>query len=365
MSSILSDDTANNRIWVRAEKKLNEKRVAIVPKDAETLIKAGYEVTVEQSGQRCIDISAYEAVGCNIAEEGSWPQAPTDTFVLGVKELPAGDTHLNHRHIYFGHVFKDQPGWEHTLGRFIKGQGILYDLECLVDENDRRIAAFGYWAGYAGAAAAVMAWIGQQAGNVPPVGPIGSYPNVEALLGELRGGLENAGDKPTMIVIGALGRTGSGATDLGIALGLEITKWDMAETASGGPFPEIQNHSIFVNCILASKDCPRFVTADDIRVPDRRLSVIADVSCDPESAYNPIPVYNRSTTFDAPTVSVPIEGRPLDVVAIDHLPSMLPLESSEDYSRQLMTALMDLKEPEKGIWGRALNQFNKNVKRLD
>ncbi len=364
MSNMSSAGRDNTHIWVRAEKKENERRVAIVPKDAETLIKAGYKVTVEASGQRCITTDAYQSVGCHIAPEDSWTEAPADAFILGVKELPDADEDLIHRHIYFGHVYKDQPDWQHTLGRFVSGNGILYDLECLVDENERRIAAFGYWAGYAGAATAVMTWLGQQAGLVPPVGSIGSYPNVEALLAELRTGLEKVGNKPNMIVIGALGRTGSGATDLGKALGMDISKWDMAETASGGPFPEIQKHSIFVNCILASPSCPRFVTADDIQVEDRRLSVIADVSCDPESAYNPIPIYNRSTTFDSPTVSAVAGDNPLDIVAIDHLPSMLPLESSEDYSKQLMTALIDLKEPEKGIWGRALDQFNRNIARL-
>lgn len=364
MPSNSMKDRANNQIWVRAEMKENERRVAIVPKDAETLIKVGYDITVEKSSQRCIDVSEYEAVGCKVAEEASWHNAPRDAFILGVKELPEGESDLIHRHIYFGHVYKDQPDWKHTLGRFVKGDGTLYDLECLVDENNRRIAAFGYWAGYAGAAVAVKVWCGQKQGAVPPVSAISAYSNVDALIAELSETLRSIGEKPTMIVIGALGRTGSGATDLGLALGMDITKWDMAETASGGPFPEIQQHSIFVNCILANKDCPRFVTAEDIKAADRKLSVIADVSCDPESAYNPIPIYNKATKFDDPTVAVLKGDTPLDVTAIDHLPSMLPLESSEDYSRQLMTALIDLKEPEAGIWGRALEEYNRNIARL-
>ncbi|OUR79258.1 saccharopine dehydrogenase [Alphaproteobacteria bacterium 46_93_T64] len=352
------------KIWIRTEHKSNERRVAVVPKDAAALIQAGYDVTVEKSSERCVDITEYEAVGCAIADEGSWPSAPKDAFILGVKELPSGDEDLIHRHIYFGHVYKDQPGWQHTLGRFVSGGGSIYDLECLVDENNRRVAAFGYWAGYAGAAVAAMAWCGQQAGNSPSLGPLHSYANVDALLSELRANLDRSPDKPNMVVIGALGRSGSGAVDLGEALGLEVSKWDMAETASGGPFPELQQHSIFVNCILATKDCPRFVTANDIQVDGRRLSVISDVSCDPESIYNPIPIYNRSSTFDAPIVPI-LEGpQPLDVIAIDHLPSLLPLESSADYSDQLTKALMELNEPEKAIWGRALDQFNKNVTRL-
>lgn len=360
----MSEKAVKAHIWLRTESKANEERVAVVPVDAKALIAAGFQVTVEQSSQRSIAIEDYRNVGCDIASEGSWPTAPKDAFILGVKELPEADTDLEHRHIYFGHVYKDQPGWQKTLNRFVSGGGTLYDLEVLVDEPGRRIAAFGYWAGYAGAAAAVMTWLGQQAGNVPALNKISSYPNVRELLKELATGIAKCDTQPSIVVIGALGRSGSGAVDLGQELGLEVSKWDMAETASGGPFPELQQHTIFVNCILASPSCPRFVTADDIKVEDRKLSVISDVSCDPESVYNPIPIYNKCTTFSNPVIRI-IEGtRPLDVIAIDHLPSMLPREASEDYSSQLIKALLELDEPAKDIWGRALDQYNKNIARL-
>lgn len=352
------------KLWVRAESKANEKRVALVPGDAKTLIDAGFDVIVEHSEDRAIDISEYERVGCSLASAGSWISAPQDAFILGVKELPDGDTPLIHRHIYFGHVYKDQPGWQHTLSRFVQGNGQLYDLECLVDENGRRVAAFGYWAGYAGAAVSVQVWAGQKAGNTPALASVSDYPNVETLLAELGGSLENIGGKPSMIVIGALGRSGSGATKLAEQLGLTVSKWDMAETESGGPFPEIRQHDIFVNCILASPSCPKFVTQEDVMASDRALSVIADVSCDPESTYNPIPIYNRSTTFTDPTIRVTDGSLPLDVMAIDHLPSMLPLESSIDYSQQLTPTLLSLGQPEIGALGRALAEFNRNITRI-
>lgn len=354
----------SQKIWLRAESKKNERRVTVVPDDAVKLIDAGFDVVVEKSTQRCIPVEDYEAIGCQIVEEGAWASAPKDAFILGIKELPKGDSNLQHRHIYFGHVFKNQPGWEHTLGRFVSGQGTLYDLECLVDENQRRVAAFGYWAGYAGAAVAVQAWCHQKLNEGAPLKSVHDYPNTDALITELTGKITQINEKPNMVVIGALGRSGSGAVDLGEKLGLNVSKWDMAETASGGPFPEIQNHSLFVNCILANASCPRFVTADDIKVEGRRLSVICDVSCDPESTYNPIPIYDRTTTFNDPIIRVLDEKLPLDVTAIDHLPSMLPLESSTDYSNQLTPVLLTLDKPTKDVWGRALEQYNKNIARI-
>lgn len=43
--------------------------------------------------------------------------------------------------------------------RFVKGKtGKLFDLEFLTDVTGRRVAAFGYYAGFAGAAVAVDVW---------------------------------------------------------------------------------------------------------------------------------------------------------------------------------------------------------------
>ncbi len=355
----------STHIWIRAETKPLEQRVALVPADAAKLIAAGFRVTAEESSQRAIPIGRYAEAGCEIAAENSWAEAaPDDAFILGVKDLPDNGTPLRHKHIYFGHVYKDQPDWQDTLGRFPAGGGTLFDLEFLTNEDGRRIAAFGYWAGYAGAAVAVATWCGQRAGNQPPLAPITAYPSREPLLAELSAALAGGSEKPDMLVIGALGRSGSGAVDLAESLGLSVTKWDMAETASGGPFPEIRRHSIFVNCILASPGCPRFVGPEDADASDRRLSVVSDVSCDPGSIYNPIPIYDRSTEFDNPTLRVREGATPLDIVAIDHLPSMLPMESSEDFSSQLLPGLLTLDNPKAGVWGRALEVFEKNVARL-
>ena len=52
----------------------------------------------------------------------------------------------------FAHCYKHQAGWNDILSRFHLGNGLLYDLEFLQDENKRRVAAFGFYAGFAGCA---------------------------------------------------------------------------------------------------------------------------------------------------------------------------------------------------------------------
>ena len=345
-------------LWVRAEQRENEERVGLTPKGAADLIKAGLRVTVEQSSVRAIGIEGYKDAGCEIAPENTWPSAPSDAIIFGLKELPEDGTPLPHRHIMFGHAYKGQPSGRILLDRFKAGGGTLYDLEYLVDETGRRVAAFGYWAGYAGAAVTLRCWIAQQNGGI--AGPVAVFENSDALLADLQTQIAGL-DKTSLnaLIIGALGRVGTGASDLLTALEIPVTKWDMAETANGGPFPEVLEHALFLNCILARPGTPVFVPTTTTTDP-RRLSVIGDIACDPDSDFSPIKVYDRTTTWDQPGLRVHPEP-PLDVTAIDNLPSMLPVESSEDYAQQLLPSLVTLTSLDQGVWARAAATFQEHL----
>ncbi len=342
-------------LWVRAEQRPNEERVGLTPEGAAALIRAGIRVTVEESSVRAIPMDGYRAAGCEIAAENLWPQAPADAIIFGLKELPEDGTPLTHRHIMFGHAYKGQPAGRELLRRFRAGGGVLYDLEYLVDESGRRVAAFGYWAGFAGAAVSLKCWAAQQRGGI--AGPVAKYPGKAALIADLERELAGM-DRPRAIVIGALGRVGTGASDLCAAMGVDVTKWDMAETASGGPFPEVLQHEIFLNCILARPGCPVFVPAS-AKTDARRLTVIGDIACDPTSDFSPIKVYDRATDWDAPALRMH-DAPPLDVTAIDNLPSLLPVESSEDYAAQLLPSLLTLTDLQLGVWGRAKVEYDRH-----
>ncbi len=345
-------------LWMRAEQRPNEDRTGLTPEGAAALIARGIRLTVEESRTRIIPVDDYARAGAEIAPEGSWPEAPRNAVIFGLKELPEDGTPLIHRHIMFGHAYKGQPAGRALLERFREGGGTLYDLEYLLDENGRRVAAFGYWAGFAGAAVALKCWLAQQAGGI--CGPVAAYPDKAALLDELRADMPAA--RPEALVIGALGRVGTGAADLCEEMGMRVTKWDKAETAHGGPFPEVAEHEIFLNCILAMPGTPVFVPADMAGAP-RRLRVIGDIACDPTSDFSPIKVYDRTTTWDAPALRVH-DDPPLDVTAIDNLPSLLPLESSQDYAAQLLPSLLALDAPDAGVWGRAKTIFDQHMGEL-
>ncbi|MGB1237762.1 MAG: saccharopine dehydrogenase [Pseudomonadales bacterium] len=346
-------------LWLRAETKPLEERTALPPQFAAKLIEHGFKVTVEQCPQRIFDIQSYRDAGCEIETAHSWQtKAPADAIIFGLKEFSASETFpLSHKHIQFAHAYKEQKGWQDVLNRFSQGAGTLYDIEFLVDDSGRRVAAFGYWAGYSGCAVAVMEWIAKRTGK--PLTALSSYPDREAMLKHIREQLANLADAPSVIVLGAKGRSGTGATDFASALGLSVTPWDIAETAKGGPFEEILAHNIFVNCVFIQQMIPPFITREMLEAP-AKLEVISDVSCDPFGEYNPLPIYRECTSFTVP--STIIEGSSdVSLVAIDHLPSLLPRESSEDFCEQLFPTLLEIAQIDQGVWQRAKETFEKHA----
>jgi len=48
-------------------------------------------------------------------------------------------------------------------------------------------------------------------------------------------------------------------------------------------------------------------------------------------------------------------------MAIDNLPSLLPLESSEDFAGQLLPHLLTYEADTAGVWSRALYLFARNL----
>jgi saccharopine dehydrogenase (NAD+, L-lysine-forming) len=195
-------------------------------------------------------------------------------------------------------------------------------------------------------------------------GPLQPWANPDALITAVRSALESVANnvKPKVIILGAKGRSGSGAVWAAEQCGLEMTAWDLEETKAGGPFDEILTHDIFVNCVylMPGVSIPPFLTLEGVAKEDRKLTVLADVSCDPTSPDNVVPVYKDATTLEEPVVRVVDGEKPFDVVAIDHMPTLVPTNASEDFSASLTPALNDLLKEngqEEGMWKRATAKF--------
>ena len=282
---------------------------------------------------------------------------------------------LKHTHIQFAHCYKNQSNWEEVLSRFPSGSGTLLDLEFLTNDTGRRVAAFGYHAGYAGAAIAIITWAWQldPAHKNTPLPAVDYYKSESDLVAKVKSSIDEgvrfSTHLPRILVIGALGRCGNGAVTLCEQAGIpasSILKWDLPETKKGGPFQEIVESDIFVNCIYLSSPIPPFVSPASLASPSRKLSVVCDVSCDTTNPHNPIPIYDICTTFSHPTVPVKVDrDPPLSVISIDHLPSLLPREASEAFSEDLIPYLLTLKDRKtERVWQQAEELFKEKVMTL-
>ena len=351
------------RLWIRAEARETERRAPVVPAEVRRLVAAGFEVTVEESPSRVFSVEEYAEAGAAVAPAGSWVDAPGDAFVLGIKELPEQPDTLRHRHVYFAHAFKGQSDAVATLTRFRDGGGTLFDLEYLTDENGRRVVAFGYWAGYVGAALGVLHLAGTLRGPLTPMSR-----------GELDGMLRAAGRAGThaqlALVTGARGRSGRGAQKALEVAGIPVTGWDRRETRDLHK-QALLGHDLLVNCVVTHTPTTPFVVAEDFG-HERRLRVLADVTCDVTGPTNMLPVNTAITTWREPVRRLDeghpeVGNGPLDVIAIDNLPSLLPREASEGFSADLTPHLLGLAVPAdpSGPWQAARRSFDQALARLE
>ncbi|KAJ7790439.1 hypothetical protein B0H14DRAFT_2625990 [Mycena olivaceomarginata] len=106
-----------------------------------------------------------------------------------------------------------------------------------------------FHAGFAGAAAGALALLSQKSRE--KLGHLQPFENDTVMVASIKQLLRGRGKGVKVLVIEALGRD-------------DIIKWDMDETAKGGPFQEILNVNIFVNCIYLNSQISSFVTQDQI-----------------------------------------------------------------------------------------------------
>lgn len=342
--------------WIRDEVKIGERRSPITPEDASILKSKGFQITVEKSLTRVFKDEEYKKVGCNLVESQSWIHAPLDTFIVGLKELPLPNEkpgitfELKHKHILFAHCYKNQSGWKETLSRFTTGKGELLDLEFLTFDDGKRVAAFGKEAGYAGMALGVLIWAFQQVhGFKTPFPSVKPYNFKSELINDIKSELTKVGRFPNAFIVGSNGRSGSGAVECLKSIGIhDVICWNSKDTKNPGPYLEMTEKDILCNCIYLNSTIPRniFIDKETIeksnQLGKRKISVLVDVSCDVTNPKNPLPISDKSTTFSEPIHRLGTSSHPVDIIAIDHLPTLIPRESSSEFSKLLLPHLETL-----------------------
>lgn len=315
-------------IYLRSESYANEYRVALVPDDIAKLVSKGFSVVVESSAPapRIFPDSAYSSAGALVTTEKWYSYgfaqglfAPgTGQFVIGLKELDGLDKLSSHTHIYFSHSYKGQKGAEEVLSAFFRGGSILYDLEYFRNPDGSRVLAFGKYAGMVGAALGLL-----QMKRKEDICNLKPWKSLDDMMGEV--GVSHNDSKILII--------GNGRCSSGVQTVLKDVGCDFDVVGREG-VENIYEYDIVFNCIALS------VESTDVwmRKGDTILKdiLVVDISCDYMKPNNPLAIYSEGTSMETPVLHVTDR---ISVIAIDNLPSLLPVEASVEFSG-LLTGLL-------------------------
>jgi len=310
------------KLFIRKEIN-NEYRAPLIPEDCGKLVCAGYEIFVEHSKNRCFSDEEYLRNGCELVNK-----PPDSAIIIGLKEITNPDFY-RFKNMYFAHCYKNQSNAKNILSQFAKNNGVIYDYEYIVDADNKRLIAFGFWAGFMGTCLGICQYLqkinsGEDLNNLKP---IRSHEILEILY--------KVPFRVNIGIIGINGRCGQGCRSVLDKLMLEY------KSHTRGCQFDLYDCDIIINCIhLKPYSQDVFISKDNLhRFPN--LKVIVDVSCDVNASNNPIQLDYKVTNIYKPVCKY----KHIDIIAIDNLPTLLPKESSTEFSHKLVELI-----PNKDIW---------------
>ena len=311
------------KLFIRNESRKNEYRTPLTPQDCKELIEKGFIIYFEKSQNRCFSDKEY--INCNCILSNIIPE---DFIIIGLKEIE-NESFFKYKNIYFSHSFKNQLNSYEILNKFKINKGCILDYEYILDNNNKRKIAFGFWAGFAGTALGLLQYI-QRINNLDNIKNIKPYNDFNDLL-------KNFTNIPpvNIAIIGINGRCGQGSKTFLDKLNINYTGFSRNDSIN------LKGFHIIVNCIYLSSES-NFVIINDESINEfNDLKVIVDISCDIKALNNPIKLEYALTDFENPVYRY----KNIDIIAIDNLPTLLPKDSSIEFSSKLKELLQD-----KNIW---------------
>lgn len=337
-------------IYLRSESNRNEKRTPITPVDCSNLSKNGFLIYVQKSPHRVYSDQEYEEKGAIITDLLWYDPIFQHGLIVGLKEFPELDRLAGHSHLFFSHSYKKQANANTILNAFQQSKSKIYDFEYITDEKQERLLAFGEYSGLVGG---VLGLLFFENSFLPKLSPWTSYEemissvHITKLIQHYSPGIQKnymkpgifegqGGGKgepwvpPKIAVIGPNGRCGTGVCKVLNHFSIPFTPI-LKETDKS----RLTEFDIIYNCILLDSGFKEAWLTHQTEFSKRVLLV--DVSCDPTKPNNPFPIYSNATSWTHPVYNDP--NKPLDVIAIDNMPSLLPRESS-DYFSSLLTKIL-------------------------
>jgi alanine dehydrogenase len=359
---------------IREGKVPADKRVAFSPAQCAALQSSGaFDVTVQPSPVRAYTDAEYAEAGIKLSEN-----LHHCDILFGIKEVPVDQLIPHKSYLFFSHTIKKQAHNQKLMKAMLDKHITLFDYECLRDIKGNRILGFGYYAGIVGAYNGIREWgIRNHLYSLKPANQCFDY---EELCNEL----SKANPGNCKILLTGSGRVGHGAMEIMEELNIkkvsteeylndsfeepvfchinydEYYRHKSGRTFDKGRFKsnpeEFESDfnkftsvtDIYISCHYWDSSSPRLFKMEDIRNPEWRISVIADITCDIDGS---IPTTLRSSTIASPSYGVdqlsymetdPYERGSITVMAVDNLPCELPRSASEYFGNELIVKIMPL-----------------------
>lgn len=352
-----------------------DRRVPLTPPQITALEETYPDVQffVQPSDYRCYSNEEYEYLDIPLKED-----LKDCDILMGVKEVDKRTFIPGKTYLFFAHVAKKQPHNREMFREMAVKNLSLIDFEYLTTDKGQRVVAFGRHAGIIGAYNGLRAR-GIKT-NIFKLKPAYQCHDLDEMWAGLRLIDLNPGLK---ILVTGEGRVAHGAIEtLGVANVVQVKpddflnrNFDVPVFCQIGPqnytrhkagnafsfnhftkFPQeyesaFQPYTKVTDILITGHFwhplSPVFFTREDMKKPDFRISVIADISCDINS---PIPSTIRPTTISDPFYSYNphleieepafLRSTNVTVMSIDNLPGELPRDASLEFGKMLMSNVL-------------------------
>jgi alanine dehydrogenase len=310
---------------IRSELNPFEARTPIIPDDIPALLPL-YNIKIESSVTRCYSDTAYQKVGATIVEAGYWKNT-VHSYVIGLKEIEYASTPTQTL-MHFAHCYKSQEGSKETLA-LLRGCTFI-DYEYMVGRDQKRAISFCAQSGKIGCYLALMAYHFRQNNlRVLPVFKEDHYQSILSTMNSL----------PRVLLIG-YGNAGKRAKEILDQFHIPTTIWTSTTIPDRSV---ILDHDILIHAIRLPDDTSipidPFLTPSDL-IAAHKLSIICDITCDMGNPRNTLPLYSAYTTKNKPVRRI---ENSIDLIAINNLPSLEPVVSSQQFSSILRNYLPELR----------------------
>lgn len=386
-----------SKIAIRREDKLQERRSPIPPAFVKKLADEGVEVIVQSADHRIFSDQEYRDAGAKVVDSLDDQQ-----LICGIKEIPLDKLEAKKDYFFFTHTIKGQPENMPLLAKLMELKCTAIDFERIVDEKNRRLVFFGWYAGVAGAIDALWSlgkrWA--EEGHSTPLATLKAAQDYQSI-DEAKSDLKRVGQailaggmpkelSPLVIGTSGTGNTAQGAKVIFDALGAkEMTPEELPAVKNGevgiyqsyfdvhhlverheGPFnmQEYFEHpyrydsifakhlsylTVMMNCVYWDTQYPRLITIRDLNRlyfegKKPKLEVIGDVSCDIRGGVeatlkatwpdDPVFVFDPDTATEKSGFS----GKGPAIVAVYNLPAELPKDASMGFGEMLFPFIKGL-----------------------